>query len=130
MILVDTHVVVWLALDPARVSARATAEIHEARKQARGLAIAGISLYEIAVLASKERIALNTRLEVFLRDVEMRFVVLPITSSVCISAANLSPDYPRDPVDRLIGATALAEGLPLVTADRAIQRSRAIRTIW
>jgi PIN domain nuclease of toxin-antitoxin system len=38
--------------------------------------------------------------------------------------------YPSDPRDRIIGATALIEGLPLVTADEQIQRSRAVKTIW
>jgi len=36
----------------------------------------------------------------------------------------------KDPADRIIGATALVEGLTLITADRAIRRSRAVRTIW
>jgi len=38
--------------------------------------------------------------------------------------------YPNDPADRMIGATALAEALPLVTADRDIRRSRALHTVW
>ena len=38
--------------------------------------------------------------------------------------------YPKDPADRIIGATALVEGLSLLTADREIRRSKALRTIW
>jgi len=38
--------------------------------------------------------------------------------------------YPKDPADRIIGATALVEGLSLLTADREIRRSNALRTIW
>jgi predicted nucleic acid-binding protein len=38
--------------------------------------------------------------------------------------------YPKDPADRIIGATALVEGLSLLTADRAIRRSRALQSIW
>ena len=40
------------------------------------------------------------------------------------------PNYSNDPCDCLIGATALAEGIPLVTKDRTIRKSRAITTIW
>ena len=38
--------------------------------------------------------------------------------------------YPKDPADRIIGATALVEGLPLLTADRAIRGSKTVETIW
>ena len=39
-------------------------------------------------------------------------------------------NYPKDPADRIIGATAPVEGLSLITADRAIQRSKVVHTIW
>lgn len=130
MILVDTHVVVWLVLDAERVSAKARSAISEARKSANGLAISGISLLELATLASKGRIQLNTSLESFLQEIESRFIVLPISGRVCARAMALPATYPKDPADRIIGATALVEGLSLVTADREIRRSRALQTIW
>ena len=130
MILVDTHVVVWLVLDAERVSAKARSAISEARKSANGLAISGISLLELATLASKGRIQLNTSLESFLQEIESRFIVLPISGRVCARAMALPATYPKDPADRIIGATALVEGLSLVTADREIRRSRAPQTIW
>jgi PIN domain nuclease of toxin-antitoxin system len=43
---------------------------------------------------------------------------------------SLPPSYPNDPADRIIGATALVEGLPLLTADREIRRSKSVQTIW
>jgi PIN domain nuclease of toxin-antitoxin system len=42
----------------------------------------------------------------------------------------LPASYSADPCDRLIGATALAEGIPLVTKDRNIRNCREIKTIW
>jgi PIN domain nuclease of toxin-antitoxin system len=130
VILVDTHVVVWLVLDAERVSAKARSAISEARKSANGLTISGISLLELATLASKGRIQLNTSLESFLQEIESRFIVLPISGRVCARAMALPATYPKDPADRIIGATALVEGLSLVTADREIRRSRALQTIW
>jgi len=130
VILVDTHVVVWLVLDAERVSAKARSAISEARKSANGLAISGIGLLELATLASKGRIQLNTSLESFLQEIESRFIVLPISGRVCARAMALPATYPKDPADRIIGATALVEGLSLVTADREIRRSRALQTIW
>ena len=42
----------------------------------------------------------------------------------------LPPSYPKDPADRVIGATALIEDLSLITADKDIRKSRAVPTIW
>jgi len=130
VILVDTHVVVWLASDGNRLSKNARAAIDDARKNGEGLAISDITLWELATLAGKERIRLEISLESFLGEVEARFVVLPIGSRACVRARTLPAAYPKDPADRIIAATALVKGLPLLTADREIRRSRALRTIW
>src|ERR1700733_14428470 len=130
MILVDTHVVVWLAFDQTRLSKRAKAAIQEARKNGEGLAISDITLLELAMLARKGRVQLEISLEAFLREVEERFLVLPISGRVCVRSLALAEAYPKDPADRVIGATALVEGMILLTADKEIRQSRAVRTIW
>jgi PIN domain nuclease of toxin-antitoxin system len=76
------------------------------------------------------RLHLELSLESVLAEVEARFIVLPISGRACVRALDLPAAYPRDPADRIIGATALVEGLSLVTADRKIQQSRTVRTIW
>lgn len=84
----------------------------------------------MAVLAEKRRIRLDISLESFLREVESRFAVLPVTARICARAVSLREGYPKDPADRLIGATALVQGLALITADTAIRRAEIVRTIW
>ena len=130
MILVDTHVVVWLAFDADRISNKAQAAIDDARKNGEGLAICDITLLELATLFRKGRIHLDISLESFLEEVEARFVVLPISGRACVPALSLPAAYPKDPADRIIGATALVEGLSLLTADREIRQTHALRTIW
>lgn len=130
MILLDTHVVVWLAFDPSQLSKNARAAINDARQKGEGLAISDITLLELATLSNKGRIRLNISLESFLAEVEARFIVLPITGRACVRVLALPKAYPKDPADRIIGATALVEGLPLLTADQNIRRSRALHTIW
>jgi hypothetical protein len=78
VILVDTHVVVWLAFDPDRLSKKARAAINDARQNGDGLAICDIKLLELAALFRKGRIRLEISLESFLDEVEAGFVVLPV----------------------------------------------------
>jgi PIN domain nuclease of toxin-antitoxin system len=130
VILVDSHVVVWLAFDQDQISKKARTAIDDARKNGNGLAISDITLLELATLATKGRIRLDISLESFLQEVESRFVVLPISGRGCARAMGLPAAYPKDPADRIIGATALVEGLSLLTADSGIRRSRTVQTIW
>jgi PIN domain nuclease of toxin-antitoxin system len=130
LVLVDTHVVIWLALKPERISKKARIAIEETRRRGDGLAISNMTLLEIAMIANKNRITLNSTLESFLSEVESRFIVLPISARICVRALGLPANFPNDPADRIIAATALVEGILLVTADAEIQRSKALRTLW
>jgi PIN domain nuclease of toxin-antitoxin system len=130
LILVDTHIVLWLALEPERISKRVRAVINEARGNGAGLAISAITLVDIATLFGKRRFHLAVSLESFLDELERRFVVLPINARVCARMLSLPVNYPKDPADRVIGATTLVEGMSLVTADREIRRAKVVRTIW
>jgi PIN domain nuclease of toxin-antitoxin system len=65
-------------------------------------------------------------LELMLEGVAIR----PITPGIATLAVQFPNDYPHDPVDRLIGATARAEGLTLVTRDENIRRSPLLKTVW
>jgi PIN domain nuclease of toxin-antitoxin system len=130
LILLDTHVVVWLVSEPERLSKKARAVIDDARQNGDGLAVSGITLVEITTLYGRRRILLAMSLESFLVELERRFVVLPINARVCARMLSLPAGYPKDPADRVIGATALVEGMSLVTADREIRRAKVVRTIW
>lgn len=89
-----------------------------------------MTLMEIAQLARKGRIHLHISLETFLMETESRFSVIPMTGQICAQAVDLPAAFPKDPADRIIAATALVHGLPLVTADDAIRRAKVQQTIW
>ena len=129
MILLDTHVVVWLALEPDKLSKRAKEAIRTARSEG-GLAIAAITLLELAWLAEKGRIETTLSVESFVRQCASKMTVLPITPEIAARAVSLPDKYPKDPQDRLIGATALVEGIQLVSHDKLIKKSGMIQVIW
>ena len=56
--------------------------------------------------------------------------VRPITPMVAALATQFPEDYPRDPADRIIGATARAEGMTLITRDDQIRECKLLKTIW
>ena len=69
-------------------------------------------------------------LESSIRLLTEDLTVLPITPEIALLAAQFPDEYPGDPADRLIGATARAEGLTLLTRDENIRRSPLLRTLW
>jgi PIN domain nuclease of toxin-antitoxin system len=131
VILLDTHILVWLATEPKRLSRPASSAIRRALRSG-GIAIASISLWEVAMLVASGRLrAAGTPDGVIRLLVEETGVsVLPITPSVAALATQFSDDFPRDPADRLIAATARDRGLSLVTADERIRACPLVRTIW
>lgn len=130
MILIDTHIILWLALDDSKLSTNASEAIHDARKRSQTLAISDISLWEISLAARKNRVQFTTGAAAFLEELESRFRILPISARASELAAHLPSSFPKDPADRIIAGTALANGIPLITADAAIRRYRGLSTIW
>ena len=130
MILADTHVVLWLALEPEQLSANALKALKEARERMGGLAIADISLWEIAIAVKRGKVDLESDLSGFLRSVEETYRVIPVTAEIAERGTQFSRAYPRDPADKLIGATALVHGLQLVTKDDLIRASGEVPVVW
>ena len=129
MILLDTHVLLWMASDPKRLSRKAREAIRNAR-QNTGVAVATITLWELAWLAQNGRIQILSSVESFVRETVARVILRPMTPEIAAVAVRLPAGYPKDPADRLIGSTAIVEGMPLVTADQQIRRAKAVDTIW
>ena len=131
MILLDTHALLWLALSPARLSRQATAAIRKSVASG-GLGVASISLWEVAMLVALGRVAPRGAPDAWIADLIDRtgVIVKDLTPTVAVLSTQFPPDFSRDPADRLIGATARAEGLPLVTRDRQMQASPLLKTIW
>ena len=122
MLLLDTHMVLWLAFDPGRIAPEVIAALLQARAKG-ALSIAAITLWEIAMLDAKGRLKLDIPVSVLLDRVERAYRVLPLNGHIALRGTMFSEQYPKDPADRQIGATAIVHGLTLVTEDRRIRTS-------
>jgi PIN domain nuclease of toxin-antitoxin system len=131
VILLDTHVLVWLVGQPEKLSKAAASAIRRARSS-DGLSIADVTIWELALLLARGVLQSGGTVENTLRNLLGRsgVSIKPITPEIAALATQFPIDYPRDPIDRLIGATALAEGLALVTRDEGIRKSPLLKTIW
>jgi PIN domain nuclease of toxin-antitoxin system len=131
VLLLDTHVLVWLAAAPKKLSRPAASAIRRAMRSG-GIGIASITLWELAVLYARGRLQAPGSVESSLARLvaATRVVVKELTPSIAAIASQLPADFPADPADRLIAATARAEGLTLVTADTRILESALVKTVW
>ena len=131
MIIVDTHVIIWDALQPETLSARAVETIARAN-ETDGIIFCEISLWEIAMLIRKKRISVETNYLSFIHLVKAsnRYIFRGISPEIADLSTQLPAEVNNDPADRLIAATAITAGVPLVTADENLRKAKSIQTIW
>ena len=128
--LLDTHAwILWIEQD-ARLGVTAIAAL-DALPVDRRPFLCDISLWEVATLVERGRLALDVPLDEWLdaaahpRSVRL----LAVTPRIAAEIARLPDTFHRDPADRLIVATSRAQHIPLLTHDDRIRRSRLVG-IW
>ena len=129
MIVLDTHVLVWAVAESKKLSRPAELAIRKSRLQ-DGVAVSAMTLWELASLVARGRIQGYGTVERSVEKLIEGVTVKPITPEIAALATQFPEDYPHDPADRLIGATARAEGLALITRDENIRKSPLLKTIW
>lgn len=127
-LLLDTHVLHWWSSEPERLSAAATAAVAAADE----LAVAGVTWYELAWLATNERITVAVPVLTWLGTLAAEVRTVGITPALAHNATSLPSSFPGDPVDRLIYATAVEHGWRLVTKDQRLRDHPHPRevTLW
>ena len=130
MVVLDTHVLIYDALTPSRLSARARKAI-DAGFARRDLACSDISLWEIAMLIARKRVDPAMDANLFLNDVvcARNVHVLSITPEIAVLSQSEIFAH-GDPADRLIAASARFHNAPLVTSDEKLRALAGLKTIW
>jgi PIN domain nuclease of toxin-antitoxin system len=117
-------------MTPEKLSEAARSRIQAAENAGESLAISIMTLWEIAYKNSSSRLELFMPCDRFLAELETDFVVLPVDRRIVMCAAGLGDAFPKDPMDRLIAGTALANDLILITADGNILKANACKLLW
>jgi PIN domain nuclease of toxin-antitoxin system len=130
VILLDTHVVLWLALTPELISPTATAAILEAESAGAMPGVSVITLYEVANAIRRGRIQPTVPHQVFLNRIMSRFNVFPVSETIALRAAELPAPFHGDPMDRIITATAIVSDCTLITHDDRIRAAKACKVLW
>ena len=131
MILLDTHTWVWWVSNPDRLSASARQAID--RTAATGeIYVSSISTWEVALLVHRQRLTLTMDVNDWVaRSERLPFIrFIPVDNAIAIKSVGLPGPFHSDPADRIIVATAIVSGTPLVTKDTRIQDYPHVETIW
>jgi PIN domain nuclease of toxin-antitoxin system len=120
VVVLDSHVVHWWSAEPDRMSSAASRMIADAEE----LAVADISWFELAWLAHHERIVVTIPIASWLGQLTAQVRTIPVSPAIANTAVSLPSSFPGDPADRLIYATAIEHGWPLVTKDQRLREHR------
>ncbi len=129
-IVIDTHILIWDQLDPKMVSTKARKAIDLAEKNHK-IILCEISFWEVSILMKKRRLVIDMAYLDFIDDVMQtkQYELQGITPEISFLASEIDIDT-NDPADKLIAATSIVLGLPLITADQFLRKSSEVRTIW
>ena len=123
-LLLDTHILVWWRSDPRKLSKAQARALQEVEAYGPPAAISAITLWELAKLVERGRREIAVPLDIWLEEIESSpsVRVLPLSARIAAESVRLGADFPKDPADQMIVATARCNGLHLLTADERIRR--------
>jgi PIN domain nuclease of toxin-antitoxin system len=118
-LLLDTHILIWGAVEPERLSRAASSLIESLDNE---LMFSAVSLWEIAIKTGRGRAEFRVDAAVLRRSLfENGYAELALTGAHAAPLASLPPIH-KDPFDRMLVAQAMIEGLTLVTDDPTVAK--------
>ncbi|WP_341526742.1 type II toxin-antitoxin system VapC family toxin [Nostoc sp. UHCC 0302] len=131
-VVADTHTLIWYIFDLKRLSETALTTLEQAVNGGNPIYVSAISVVEIAYLVEKGRFTEEVLKRILnaLDDPNVGIVLAPLDRNVSGAIQQIDRATVPDMPDRIIAATALSLGFPLVTRDLRIQALTSIQTIW
>ncbi len=131
-VVADTHTIIWYLRSPEKLSTNALTSLDNALNNGESIFISAISLVEMNYLVEKNRIPTSSleQLLQLIDDPLVKLVVVPLDTPVAKAFTQIPRDIVPEMGDRIIAATSLYLGLPLVTKDHKIRNLSNIQTIW
>jgi PIN domain nuclease of toxin-antitoxin system len=118
-LLLDTHILLWGAVEPERLSRVASSLIDSPDNE---MVFSALSLWEIAIKAGRGRADFRIDAAMLRRSLfDNGYAELAVTGAHAAALAGLPPIH-KDPFDRMLVAQAIVEGLTLVTSDPAVAK--------
>ena len=129
MVMIDTHILLWVFSDSNRLTASARDAIDR-----NDICVSIASLWEMAIKASlkreDKRLELRESIQTIADTCKAQSIeIIPITPADCQRIRTL-PHHHEDPFDRLIMAQAIERNIPLLTKDENIWKYREVEKIW
>jgi PIN domain nuclease of toxin-antitoxin system len=131
-VIADTHALIWYFHSPDKLSPEAVIALDSAVNSSHPIYLSTISIVEITYLVEKNKIpaiALDQLLQ-SLTDPSVNLTAIPLNTSVARALTQIPRIIVPEMGDRIIAATALYLGLPLVSKDLKIRELSIIQTIW
>jgi len=129
--LLDTHILFWWRMDFSRLT-RAQAQIlDELEERDQPASLSAISLRELAQMIHRGRVVVEMQLDAWLDSIESHplLTILPLTAKIAAESVRLGDDFPNDPADQIIVATARCHNLTLITADERVRKWGKVRVV-
>jgi PIN domain nuclease of toxin-antitoxin system len=128
VIVLDTATWIWRASDPKRLTTSARRAIDEAERAL----VSAISIWEVAMLVAKRRIQLDRPVEHWV-DLALALPGIQLAAlepAIAVRSTKLPGEFHPDPADRIIMATALERGVPIITPDERIRSYPHVQSAW
>ncbi|MEG4346249.1 type II toxin-antitoxin system VapC family toxin [Microcoleus sp. A003_D6] len=131
-VVADTHTLIWYIFELPRLSPTALTALEQAINEGNFIYFSAISIVEISYLIERGRLAgeVLTRILNAADDPNVGILLAPLDRNISATIQQIDRATVPDMPDRIIAATALSLGIPLVTRDAKIQALTTILTIW
>ncbi len=128
-VILDTCALLWWSLDPKEFSQSAAIAIAKMEREKNGIT-PSMSIWEIAIKVKNKKLDLGVPFDIYLAALKQSDVVqiMPVDEDILVKSVNLHWLH-RDPVDRIMVATALVRDCSIITRDKEI-RDFYSKSIW